>query len=92
MNLTSVSGKNWIYKKFDSSDIIKFTEKYSLSETVAKLLSIRKKSIDNIDLFLNPKIKNLLPNPFESIRNFQHILNYISIHKARQATYLAFSQ
>ena len=65
MNLTSVSGKNWIYKKFDSSDIIKFIEKYSLSETVAKLLSIRKKGIDNIDLFLNPKIKNLLPNPLQ---------------------------
>ena len=65
MNLTSVSGKNWIYKQFDSSDIIKFSEKYSLTETVAKLLSIRKNNIDDIDLFLNPKIKNLLPNPLQ---------------------------
>ena len=63
MNFTSVSGKNWIFKKFDSSDIIKYSEDYSLSEIVAKLLSIRKKNIDNIDLFLNPTIKNLLPNP-----------------------------
>ena len=63
MNFTSVSGKNWIFKKFDSSDIMKYCEDYSLSEIVAKLLSIRKKNIDNIDLFLNPTIKNLLPNP-----------------------------
>ena len=63
MNITSVSGKNWIFKNFDSSDVVKFSENYSLTEIVAKLLSIRKKNIDNIDLFLNPKIKNLLPNP-----------------------------
>ena len=63
MNFTSVSGKNWIFKKFNSLDIKKYSEDYSLNSTVAKLLSIRKKNIDNIDLFLNPKIKNLLPNP-----------------------------
>ena len=63
MIFSSVLGKNWLFKKFDSSDVRKFTENYSLSEIVAKLLSIRKKNIDNIELFLNPKIKNLLPNP-----------------------------
>ena len=65
MNFTSVSGKNWVFKKFNSSDVTKFSEIYSLSEIVAKLLSIRKKNIENIDLFLNPKIKNLLPNPLQ---------------------------
>ena len=63
MSFSSVSGKNWLFKKFDTTDINKFTENFSLPEVVAKLLSIRKKNIDNIDLFLNPKIKNLLPNP-----------------------------
>ena len=63
MSFSSVSGKNWLFKKFDSSDVTKFSESYSLTEIVAKLLAIRKKNIDNIDLFLNPKIKNLLPNP-----------------------------
>ena len=63
MNFTSVSGKNWVFKKFNSSDIKKYSEDYSLSEIVAKLLSIRKKNIEDIDLFLNPTIKNLLPNP-----------------------------
>jgi len=64
MNFSSVSGKNWIFKKFDSADVSKFTEIYDLSEIVAKLLSIRKKNIDDVNLYLNPKIKNLLPNPF----------------------------
>jgi len=63
MNISSVTGKKWIYNKFDSSDIKKISEKYSLNQTVAKLLSIRKKNINDLELFINPKIKNLLPNP-----------------------------
>jgi len=65
MNTISVSGKNWIFKKFDANDVKKYSETYSLSEITAKLLAIRKKNIDNIDLFLNPTIKNLLPNPYK---------------------------
>jgi len=63
MNFTSVSGKNWVFKKFNSSDINIYSEDYSLNEIVAKLLSIRKKNIEDIGLFLNPTIKNLMPNP-----------------------------
>ena len=63
MNYTSVSGKNWVFKKFNSYDIKKYSENYSLKEIVAKLLSIRKKNIEDIGLFLNPTIKNLMPNP-----------------------------
>ena len=63
MNLSSVSGKNWIFKKFDHSDVIKYVEDFEITEIVAKLLSIRKKNIDDVGQFLDPKIKNLLPNP-----------------------------
>ena len=82
MNFTSVSGKNWIFKKFNFSDIKKYSEDYSLSEIVAKLLSIRKKNIENIDLFLNPTIKNLLPNPFQ-LKDMQNAIErtYQSIKK-----------
>ncbi len=63
MTFSSASGKNWLFKKFNSLEVDKLVENYSLSEITAKLLSIRKNNIENIDLFLNPKIKNLLPNP-----------------------------
>jgi len=66
MSFSSVSGKNWLFKKFDLSDVTKFSESYALTEIVAKLLSIRKKNIDDINLFLDPKIKNFLPNPIEN--------------------------
>ncbi len=64
MSFTSISGKNWIFKKFNISDVKKICETYSLSEIVGKLLSIRKKNIEDINLYLNPTIKNLLPNPY----------------------------
>ena len=65
MNFTSISGKNWLLKSFNNSEIKKFTEFYSITEIVAKLISIRKKNINDVDLYLNPTIKNLLPNPLQ---------------------------
>jgi len=64
MNLSSVKGKSWIFKKYNSSDINHYVETYSITEIVAKLLSIRKKNISNIKFFLDPKIKDFLPDPF----------------------------
>ena len=43
MNFNSVSGKSWVFKKFNTSDIEKYSQDYSLNTIVAKLLSIRKK-------------------------------------------------
>ena len=65
MNFTSVSGKKWLFKKFNLDEVKKYSEIHSLSEIVSKLISIRSKNIKNVELFLNPTIKNLLPNPFQ---------------------------
>jgi single-stranded-DNA-specific exonuclease len=64
MNIDSVSGKNWISKEFSSDDINYFKTNYFLDEIVAKLLSIRKIKKEEIKSFLEPSIKNILPNPF----------------------------
>ena len=63
MNTLSVSGKNWILKKFNQNDISYFKDNYYLDEITAKLLSIRKIKKEDINGFLNPSIKNFLPNP-----------------------------
>ena len=64
MNALSVSGKNWICKKFNSEEINFFKTNYFLDEIVAKLLSIRKIKKEEIKFFLDPSIKNILPNPY----------------------------
>ena len=63
MNEQSVSGKNWILKKYNQEDITFIKENFSLDEVTSKLLSIRKIKKEDIDSFLNPSIKNFLPNP-----------------------------
>ena len=64
MNLNSVKGKNWISKEFNSDDINFFKTNFFLDEVVAKLLSIRKIKKEEVKYFLDPTIKNILPNPF----------------------------
>ena len=63
MNSLSLSGKNWILKKFNEKDVIFLKENFSLDEITSKLLSIRQIKKDEIISFLNPSIKNFLPNP-----------------------------
>ena len=63
MNSLSVSGKNWILKKYNQEDVIFMKENFSLDEITSKLLSIRKIKKEDVVSFLNPSIKNFLPNP-----------------------------
>ena len=63
MNSLSVSGKNWILKKFNQKDISYYKENFFLDEITAKLLSIRNIKKEDIKNFLSPSIKNFLPNP-----------------------------
>ena len=62
MNSLSVSGKNWILKKYNQEDVIFMKENFSLDEITSKLLSIRKIKKEDVVSFLNPSIKNFLRN------------------------------
>ena len=63
MNSVSVTGKNWILKEFDQEKIIYLKDNFSLDEVTAKLLALRNIKKEDISSFLNPSIKNFLPNP-----------------------------
>ena len=63
MNLVSVSNKNWILKKFNNDDVKFFKDNFDVDEIISRLLSIRNIKKDEIEGFLNPSIKNFLPNP-----------------------------
>jgi len=63
MNIDSVSGKNWILKRFNEQDISFIKDNFFLDELTAKLLAIRNIKKENLSNFLNPSIKNTIPNP-----------------------------
>ena len=63
MIVHSISGKKWILKKYNQQEILYLKDNFSLDEITSKLLSIRKIKKEDINSFLNPLIKNFLPNP-----------------------------
>ena len=79
MNLKSVTGKNWLFKKYDENYVKKISETFNFDEILCKFLSIRKIKIDRIKNFLNPTIKNNLPNP-TSIKDMDIATNSATTH------------
>ena len=82
MNINSVLGKNWTPKNYNEETVKFLKENFNLSEIVSRLIAIRKIKIEDVNIFLKPKIKNLLPNPFilkdmdKAVnRTFQAIIN-----------------
>jgi single-stranded-DNA-specific exonuclease len=63
MSFISINGKKWTPKKYDKDEILFLKENFSLDEITSKLLSIRKIKKEDISTFLNPSIKNYMPNP-----------------------------
>ncbi len=61
--MLSVSGKKWILKKYNEEETSYIKENFFLDEIVSKLISIRNINRADIESFLNPLIKNYLPNP-----------------------------
>ena len=61
--MLSVSGKKWILKKYNEEETSYIKDNFFLDEIVSKLISIRNINRADIESFLNPLIKNYLPNP-----------------------------
>ena len=59
----SVQGKEWVQKVYDKNLLELISSKYDLDYLTAKLIAIKGYEIEEIENFLDPKIKNFLPNP-----------------------------
>ncbi len=82
MSSLSLSGKSWFLKKYNQEDVTFIKDNYSLDEITSKLLSIRNIKKEDINSFLNPTIKNFIPNPNilvdmekSSLRTYEAIIN-----------------
>ena len=81
MSSFSLSGKNWLLKRYNQEDLKFIKENFDLDEITSKLLSIRNIKKEEVKSFLNPSIKNFLPNPNilkdmekSTLRSFKAIL------------------
>ena len=60
----SILQKNWQERIVDERLVKDISQRFLISEILSKLLIIRDIKIDEIQNFLDPKIKNILPDPF----------------------------
>ena len=59
----SIQGFLWTEKLIDKDRFDKIFKNYQLDEFLAKIISNRNVELEFINDFLNPKIKNIIPNP-----------------------------
>jgi len=60
----SLGGKIWRLNRADESACLRLAESYGLPICLANILVARDVNFDEVDSFLNPKIKNLMPDPY----------------------------
>ena len=62
-NKKSLSDNFWEVVSFDDRIAQAIMQRYDIAYVVAKILASRGVDVDNAELFLNPKLQNLMPNP-----------------------------
>lgn len=67
MEKHSTQGKIWKAREVDQRKLYQYIQDFSLSDLLARIVISRGIESSEVDLFLNPKIKNLLPDPFHLI-------------------------
>ena len=59
----SINGFDWLQNEYDENLLNLISQNYTVADNVANILSKKKIPFGQIPDFLNPKIKNLLPDP-----------------------------
>jgi single-stranded-DNA-specific exonuclease len=59
----SLGGKLWKFRPSDDRQALAITQRYELSPIVAQLLSNRNVGLEAVPTFLEPTLKNLMPDP-----------------------------
>lgn len=63
-NIKSLGGNLWKTAEADERAAELIVQKYNLPYIVARILTLRGVSVDEVAGFIDPKIQNLMPNPF----------------------------
>ena len=61
----SISGIHWYQKPYDERLKTAIYQRYGLSEALSSVLAAKQIQLDEVENFLNPRIKTALPNPFD---------------------------
>ncbi len=80
----SVQGFFWKQQDFDERLSVAIAQKFQVSSVLAKILAAKNIDFDEIENFLDPKLKNILPNPFDLLDMdlaVDHVIKAIKTNK-----------
>ncbi len=80
----SALGFSWAPKEYNDLLVKKIAQVYNISDILARILAQKNIDLDDIDNFLDPKIKNILPSPFHLLdmeRGVSHTISAIKNNK-----------
>jgi single-stranded-DNA-specific exonuclease len=60
---TSFTGRRWVAREFDERITLALAQRFNIPEIIARSLNARGIGLDDADSFLDPKLRDLLPNP-----------------------------
>jgi single-stranded-DNA-specific exonuclease len=70
----SILGNEWVLGEVSDSDVMHLQQKYGLSEQVARIITSKQIPHETVADFLDPKLKNLLSDPFELLDMKQAVM------------------
>ena len=75
---TSLSSKCWIKRTGDERKSMAMSQRYDIPDIVARILSARGVSLDNVEKFLDPLLRDLMPNP-SNLQDMDTAANRLSL-------------
>ena len=63
----SLTNKRWKFKDFDEREAENISQNFGFSYLLAKLFSIRNINISDIDQYINPSLKDHMPDPYNLV-------------------------
>ena len=60
---SSITGKRWIEKPFNERQAMMLSQRLGLSEIIGRLITARGVEYEEAEPFLDPKLRNMLPDP-----------------------------
>ncbi|MDX2049594.1 MAG: single-stranded-DNA-specific exonuclease RecJ [Rickettsiaceae bacterium] len=64
---SSALGKIWLQRELDERKVYRYVNDYGISDFVARILIARGVAENDVDNFVNPRIKSFLPDPFHLV-------------------------
>ena len=73
----SLTGRSWAVRSFNPQLALAISQKYDLAEIMGRILSSRGVPLDGVESYLNPRLKDMMPDPF-SLKDLEVAANRIA--------------